>query len=111
MSYHIIGDIHGHADQLTALLQKLSYQHRGGAWRHPSRSAIFVGDFVDRRPGQLRTLELVREMIEAGSARAVMGYHEFRAIAWAILTLRKKVSPPTAEQVIACDVATGAGLS
>lgn len=83
MSYDIIGDIHGHADQLEALLEKLGYRHRGGAWRHPSRSAIFVGDFVDRGPGQLRTLELVRAMIDAGSARAVMGNHEFNAIAWA----------------------------
>lgn len=83
MSYDIIGDIHGHADQLTALLKTLGYRHRNGAWRHPSRSAIFVGDFVDRGPGQLRTLELVRDMIDAGSARAVMGNHEFNAIAWA----------------------------
>ena len=83
MSYDIIGDIHGHADQLTALLQILGYQHRGGAWRHPDRSVIFVGDFVDRGPGQLKTLELVRDMVEAGSARAVMGNHEFNAIAWA----------------------------
>ncbi|MBJ7446241.1 MAG: metallophosphoesterase [Brevundimonas sp.] len=83
MSYDIIGDIHGHADQLISLLQTLGYQHRGGAWRHPSRSVIFVGDFVDRGPGQLRTLEMVRDMVEAGSARAVMGNHEFNAIAWA----------------------------
>ncbi len=83
MSYDIIGDIHGHADRLEALLQKLGYGERGGAWRHPSRSVIFVGDFVDRGPGQLRTLALVRAMLDAGSARAVMGNHEFNAIAWA----------------------------
>lgn len=83
MNHDIIGDIHGHADQLEALLTELGYRHRGGAWRHPSRTAIFVGDFVDRGPGQLRTLELVRAMTDAGSARAVMGNHEFNAIAWA----------------------------
>jgi hypothetical protein len=83
MNYDIIGDIHGHADQLEALLKKLGYRHRAGAWRHPSRIAIFVGDLVDRGPGQLRTLELVRAMTDAGSARAVMGNHEFNAIAWA----------------------------
>lgn len=83
MNHDIIGDIHGHADQLEALLVKLGYWHRGGAWRHPSRTAIFVGDFVDRGPGQLRSLELVRAMTDAGSARAVMGNHEFNAIAWA----------------------------
>ena len=83
MNHDIIGDIHGHADQLEALLTQLGYRHRGGAWRHPSRTAIFVGDFVDRGPGQLRTLELVRAMTDAGSARAVMGNHELNAIAWA----------------------------
>ena len=83
MAYDIIGDIHGHADQLEALLKKLGYAIKSGAWRHPDRTAIFVGDFVDRGPGQLRTLELVRGMLDAGSARAVMGNHEFNAIAWA----------------------------
>lgn len=85
MNHDIIGDIHGHAGQLEALLAELGYRHRGGAWRHPSRTAIFVGDFVDRGPGQLRTLEIVRAMTDAGSARAVMGNHEFNAIAWATL--------------------------
>ena len=83
MNHDIIGDIHGHADRLEALLTHLGYQHRNGAWRHASRTAIFVGDFVDRGPAQLRTLELVRAMTDAGSARAVMGNHEFNAIAWA----------------------------
>lgn len=83
MNYDIIGDIHGHADKLEVLLQKLGYSHRNGAWRHPDRSAIFVGDFIDRGPGQLPTLKIVRGMMEAGSARATMGNHEFNAIAWA----------------------------
>jgi hypothetical protein len=83
MSFDIIGDIHGHADQLEALLKTLGYEHRGGAWRHPSRTAIFVGDLIDRGPGQLRTLEMVRAMMDAGSARAAMGNHELNAIAWA----------------------------
>lgn len=82
MSHDIIGDIHGHADQLEALLSKLGYTNRGGAWRHPSRMAVFVGDLIDRGPDQVRTLELVRAMMDAGSARAAMGNHEFNAIAW-----------------------------
>ena len=47
MNYDIIGDIHGHAGALTALLRDLGYRHRGGAWRHPDRRAIFVVDFID----------------------------------------------------------------
>lgn len=79
----MIGDIHGDADKLEALLGKLGYRHRSGAWRHPVRTAVLVGDLIDRGPGQIRTLELVRDMVDAGSARAVMGNHELNAIAWA----------------------------
>lgn len=43
-NYDIIGDIHGHADALAALLQSMGYRETGGAWRQPERQAIFVGD-------------------------------------------------------------------
>jgi hypothetical protein len=82
LAYDLIGDIHGHADKLTALLGKLGYESRAGTWRHPDRTAIFVGDFIDRGVQQLETLEIVRAMIDGGHARAVMGNHEFNAIAW-----------------------------
>ena len=79
----IIGDVHGQFDKLVALLTRLGYRDTGGAWRHPDRSVVFVGDLIDRGPKQLATVDLVRGMVEAGSARCVMGNHEFNAIAWA----------------------------
>lgn len=82
MAYDIIGDIHGQADKLIALLREMGYREERGAWRHPTRKAMFVGDFIDRGPGQLETLRIVRGMVEAGSAEAVMGNHEFNAIVW-----------------------------
>jgi hypothetical protein len=82
MSTDFIGDIHGHSERLEALLATLGYQHKRGAWRHPSRQVMFLGDFIDRGPGQIATLKLVRAMVDAGSARAVMGNHEFNALAW-----------------------------
>ena len=82
MNYDVIGDIHGHADKLTVLLRKLGYRDRLGAWRHPDSTAIFVGDFIDRGPGQLDTIRIVRGMLDAGTAKAVMGNHEFNAVAW-----------------------------
>jgi hypothetical protein len=82
MNYDIIGDIHGECDKLIALLGKLGYRERQGAWRHPERTAVFVGDFIDRGPRQLDTVRTARAMVEAGSALAVMGNHEFNAIAW-----------------------------
>lgn len=90
MDYDIIGDIHGHAHKLAALLHRLGYVERGGAYRHASRKAAFVGDFIDRGPQGLETVGLVRSMVEVGSAVAVMGNHEFNAIAWHTPDLRVK---------------------
>jgi hypothetical protein len=82
-TYDIIGDIHGCADKLEGLLSKLGYTEHLGAYRQPGRQALFVGDFIDRGTKQVRTVEIVRSMVDAGSARAVMGNHEFNAIAYA----------------------------
>jgi hypothetical protein len=82
MAYDIIGDIHGQADKLEALLRTLGYRDSAGAWRHPERQAIFVGDFIDRGPAQVRSVSIVRGMVDAGAALAVMGNHELNAIAW-----------------------------
>lgn len=83
--YDIIGDIHGCADQLEALLEEMGYRPSGESvvWRHPSRIAIFVGDLIDRGLQQLRVLEIVTGMVDAGSARMVLGNHEFNALAYA----------------------------
>ena len=83
MAYDIIGDIHGQADKLEALLNHLGYRDTGGAYRHPSRTAIFVGDLIDgKEPRQVDSVMTVRRMVEAESALAIMGNHEFNAIAW-----------------------------
>lgn len=78
--YDIIGDIHGHADTLRLLLEKLGYGAAAGVYRHAERQAVFVGDFIDRGPQIRETLQIVRAMVEAGSAHAVLGNHEFNAI-------------------------------
>ena len=46
--YDIIGDIHGHADELEKLLEKLDYSWTDGCYRHSNRKVIFLGDFIDR---------------------------------------------------------------
>lgn len=79
--FDIIGDVHGHAAELESLLRKLGYAEKAGAYRHPEgRRAVLLGDFIDRGPAIRRTLEIVRSMIDAGSALAVMGNHELNAI-------------------------------
>lgn len=81
--YDIIGDIHGHHDKALSLLKQLGYREHDGAWRHPGRQALFVGDLVDRGPQQVATVMLVRRMVDAGSGRCILGNHEFNAVAWA----------------------------
>jgi hypothetical protein len=81
--YDIIGDIHGYASVLKRLLLKLGYVVKDGEWQHPQHKVIFLGDFVDRGPEQVEVIEIVKRMVEAGHALAVMGNHEFNAVAWA----------------------------
>jgi hypothetical protein len=88
VNFDVIGDVHGQFYKLVELLAHLGYSHTGGTWRHPSRTAIFVGDLIDRGPKQLATVDLVRRMVDSGSARCVMGNHEFNAIAWATPDLK-----------------------
>jgi hypothetical protein len=85
--FDVIGDVHGCADKLEGLLRELGYAEREGAYMYTEsdeeRQAIFVGDLIDRGPQQVKTLELVRSMVEAGSAQIVMGNHEFNAVSYA----------------------------
>lgn len=81
--YDLIGDIHGHAGALERLLVTLGYARDRGAWRHPERRAVFLGDFIDRGPRIRDTLAIVRGMTDAGTALAVMGNHELNALAHA----------------------------
>ena len=76
----IIGDIHGHADKLELLLQKLGYELKDGAYAHPTRKVLFVGDYIDRGPKIRETLEIVKAMVDSKNAIALMGNHEYNAL-------------------------------
>lgn len=80
--YDLIGDIHGHADELERLLGRLGYEKGQHSYRHSDRKVIFLGDFIDRGPQIRRVLEIVRPMVESGHALAVMGNHELNALAY-----------------------------
>src|ERR1700751_5125024 len=69
----LIGDIHGNADKLRALLSRLGYEQSGGVYGSPDRRAIFVGDLIDRGPAIGEVIEIVAGMLRAGSAQIVMG--------------------------------------
>ena len=42
------------------------------AWRHPDRTAIFVGDLIDRGPKQVETVKLVRGTVDTGAELTIM---------------------------------------
>lgn len=76
----LIGDVHGHASALKALLGQLGYRQINGQWQHPSARLLFLGDLVDRGPAQRETVELVMNLCERGLAKCLMGNHEFNAV-------------------------------
>ena len=81
--FDIIGDVHGHADRLRSLLSTMGNREQRGVWGHRDRTAVFVGDLIDRGSGQLETVRMVQAMVDAGSAQMVLGNHEFNAVAYA----------------------------
>ncbi|MGW2782242.1 polynucleotide kinase-phosphatase [Streptomyces populi] len=71
--FDIVGDIHGCASELETLLGKLGYAD--GV--HPEgRTAVFVGDLVDRGPDSPGVLRRVMSMVASGNALCVPGNHE-----------------------------------
>ncbi|KIE23609.1 metallophosphoesterase [Streptomyces sp. MUSC 125] len=71
--FDIIGDVHGCSAELESLLAELGYQDG----EHPQgRTAVFVGDLVDRGPDTPGVLRRVMSMVAAGNALCVPGNHE-----------------------------------
>ena len=80
--FDFIGDVHGYGLKLEALLKKLGYQKVNGVYKHSERKAFFLGDYIDRGPEIPLTLQIVRSMVESGNALALMGNHEYNALAF-----------------------------
>ncbi|GAA2652375.1 polynucleotide kinase-phosphatase [Paractinoplanes durhamensis] len=75
--FDIIGDVHGCHAELVALLGKLGYDTGRADAPHPEgRTAVFVGDLVDRGPDSPGVLRRVMAMVAAGTAICVPGNHE-----------------------------------
>jgi protein phosphatase len=79
--FDVIGDVHGCADELEELLSLLGYELVDGSYAHPDgRTAVFVGDLVDRGPRILDSVRIARAMVERGSAFAVPGNHDQKLV-------------------------------
>jgi predicted phosphodiesterase len=69
MTLLVVGDIHGCADELAALLALV---------RDPARELVLVGDLVRKGPDSAGVVALARER----GARAVLGNHDAKALRW-----------------------------
>lgn len=89
--FDIIGDVHGCAAELEALLVKLGYRvewsddqgERAVTVTPPDgRKAVFVGDLVDRGPNAPDVLRIAMSMTAAGTAYVVQGNHDNKFGRW-----------------------------
>ena len=85
--FDIVGDVHGCADELLALLEKLGYRVSGPpaaptVEAPDGRTAIFLGDLVDRGPDSPRVLKTVMGMVQRGQALCVPGNHDVKLVKW-----------------------------
>ncbi|GLY27920.1 polynucleotide kinase-phosphatase [Kineosporia sp. NBRC 101731] len=85
--FDVIGDVHGCRSELESLLGKLGYGvvldpdgNPVDAVPPAGRTAVFVGDLVDRGPDSPGVLRLVMGMIESGHALCVSGNHEHKLV-------------------------------
>jgi protein phosphatase len=80
--FDVIGDVHGCHAELAALLDTLGYRPGDdGVRRHPAgRTAVFLGDLVDRGPGTPAVLRTVMGMVARGTALCVPGNHEAKLL-------------------------------
>lgn len=77
--FDVIGDVHGCRSELETLLGRLGYVDG----HHPEgRTAVFVGDLVDRGPDSPGVLRRVMGMVAAGDALCVPGNHENKLGRW-----------------------------
>lgn len=80
--FDIIGDIHGCFDELSELLEKLSYQITRKPDGHfevqnpGNRKAVFLGDLTDRGNKSPEVLRLVMDMVNAQKALCICGNHD-----------------------------------
>jgi protein phosphatase len=77
MAYDLIGDVHGCRDELVELLRRLGYSVEGDSVRAPQgRTAILLGDLVNKGPDVPGVLRLAMAAVADGAALAVPGNHD-----------------------------------
>jgi len=68
--YLVIGDIHGCANSLRSLMNKISREILS------NRLLVFIGDYIDRGPNSKKVVEILLELEELYSCIFLRGNHE-----------------------------------
>ncbi len=95
-----VGDVQGCADEFDELLGRLRNEFGDEFILHS------VGDLVNRGPDNLRVLEGMRELVEAGRGRHVLGNHEIGLISM-LLGIRPVGERDTLGDVLGSEEAEG----
>ena len=86
-----VGDVQGCADELDEILERArgAFGERFELW--------VVGDLVNRGPDNVRALERVRALVDAGRGRYVLGNHEIALlrVAAGLRRSRRSTASPT----------------
>lgn len=73
---YAIGDIHGRADLLAALLGRIEADQRQNARSGVQATYVFLGDYVDRGLESRRCIDLILEGPARASAHFLLGSHD-----------------------------------
>jgi Calcineurin-like phosphoesterase len=81
----VVGDVHGHRDELVAELHRTGLTDADGDWTGGTDRLWFLGDFFDRGPSGVAVVEQVMRLSEqaaeaGGAVHALLGNHEILAL-------------------------------
>jgi hypothetical protein len=78
---YVVGDVHGHRAELVSALAGAGLVFADATWRGGGAHLWFLGDFVDRGPDGIGTIDLVMRLADEASAAGghvgtLLGNHE-----------------------------------
>lgn len=84
-STYVVGDVHGHRDELVEALHAQGLVDPEGAWSGGENHLWFLGDFVDRGPDGVGAIDLVMQLQKqaadaGGQVETLLGNHEILAL-------------------------------
>ena len=79
---YVIGDLHGDADCGKYWVERLGLIDEQDHWAQSNASLVFLGDYVDKGPFSLQTIEFVKSLTDRfpDKVTALLGNHELELL-------------------------------